>query len=67
MTEFPQLCESETEAFGRLGTPVQPLATIAHGDGICMTHVTALLLAHRNTTISTADDDTTAESGGIPA
>ena len=41
--EFPQLCEAETEAFGRLlGTPVQRLATIAHGDGICTTHVTDL-------------------------
>ena len=40
--EFPQLCEAETEVFGRLlGTPVQRLATIAHGDGICTTHVTA--------------------------
>jgi predicted ArsR family transcriptional regulator len=40
--EFPQLCEAETEAFGRLlGVPVQRLATIAHGDGICTTHVTA--------------------------
>jgi predicted ArsR family transcriptional regulator len=39
--EFPQLCEAETEAFGRLlGTPVQRLATIAHGDGICTTHIT---------------------------
>jgi predicted ArsR family transcriptional regulator len=41
-TEFPQLCEAETEAFGRLlGTPVRRLATIAHGDGICTTHVTS--------------------------
>jgi predicted ArsR family transcriptional regulator len=41
--EFPQLCEAETEAFGRLlGTPVQRLATIAHGDGICTTHITDL-------------------------
>ena len=39
--EFPQLCEAETEAFGRLlGVPVRRLATIAHGDGICTTHVT---------------------------
>ena len=39
--QFPELCEAETEAFGRLlGTPVQRLATIAHGDGICTTHVT---------------------------
>ncbi|MFS1303032.1 metalloregulator ArsR/SmtB family transcription factor [Streptosporangium longisporum] len=38
--EFPQLCEAETEAFARiLGTPVQRLATIAHGDGVCTTHV----------------------------
>ncbi len=36
--EFPQLCEAETEAIGRiLGTPVQRLATIAHGDGVCTT------------------------------
>jgi predicted ArsR family transcriptional regulator len=38
--QFPQLCEAETEAFSRLlGTPVQRLATIAHGDGVCTTHV----------------------------
>ena len=38
--EFPQLCEAETEMLGRvLGTHVQRLATIAHGDGICTTHV----------------------------
>jgi predicted ArsR family transcriptional regulator len=49
--EFPQLCEAETEAFGRLlGTPVQRLATIAHGDGICTTHVTAPALVHIRTT-----------------
>lgn len=36
--EFPQLCEAETEAFARvLGTHVQRLATIAHGDGVCTT------------------------------
>ena len=38
--EFPQLCEAETRAFARvLGTYVQRLATIAHGDGVCTTHV----------------------------
>ncbi|MDQ1487168.1 MAG: hypothetical protein QOJ62_2861 [Actinomycetota bacterium] len=38
--DFPQLCDAETEVFGRLlGTHVQRLATIAHGDGICTTHV----------------------------
>ena len=38
--EFPQLCEAETRAFERLlGTDVRRLATIAHGDGVCTTHV----------------------------
>ena len=46
--EFPQLCEAETEAFSRLlGTPVQRLATIAHGDGVCTTHVTDRSLVSR--------------------
>ncbi|SDE50389.1 helix-turn-helix transcriptional regulator [Auraticoccus monumenti] len=37
---FPELCEAETEAFARvLGVHVQRLATIAHGDGVCTTHV----------------------------
>jgi hypothetical protein len=46
--EFPQLCEAETEAFARLlGTPVQRLATIAHGDGVCTTHVSPRALASR--------------------
>ncbi len=39
-TEFPQLCEAETEVFARLlGRHVQRLATIAHGDGVCTTNV----------------------------
>jgi predicted ArsR family transcriptional regulator len=60
--EFPQLCEAETEAFGRLlGTPVQRLATISRGDGICTTHVTAPSLVHARTTT------TTTQSGGISA
>jgi predicted ArsR family transcriptional regulator len=38
--EFPDLCDAETEAFGRLlGTHVTRLATLAHGDGICTTLV----------------------------
>jgi predicted ArsR family transcriptional regulator len=38
--EFPELCEAETEVFARLlGTHVQRLATIAHGDGVCTTFV----------------------------
>ena len=36
--EFPQLCEAETEAISLvLGSHVQRLATIAHGDGVCTT------------------------------
>jgi predicted ArsR family transcriptional regulator len=55
--EYPQLCEAETEAFGRLlGTPVQRLATIAHGDGVCTTHVTSPALLHNRN-----------EAGGISA
>ncbi|MBB4775550.1 putative ArsR family transcriptional regulator [Actinomadura catellatispora] len=47
--EFPQLCEAETEAFSRLlGTPVQRLATIAHGDGICTTHVSSRSLSGKD-------------------
>jgi len=69
--EFPQLCEAETEAFGRLlGTPVQRLATIAHGDGICTTHVTApSLVQTRTTTASTTTTPHTAttDPGGISA
>jgi predicted ArsR family transcriptional regulator len=58
--EYPQLCEAETEAFGRLlGAPVQRLATIARGDGICTTHVTALGLR--------ANRGTTTEVGGMSA
>jgi predicted ArsR family transcriptional regulator len=38
--EFPQLCEEETAAFSKiLGTHVQRLATIAHGDGVCTTFI----------------------------
>jgi predicted ArsR family transcriptional regulator len=71
--EFPQLCEAETEAFGRLlGTPVQRLATIAHGDGICTTHVTAPSLARprrarRAASRKTAPTTTPTSAGGISA
>ena len=38
--EFPMLCEVETQLFSQLlGSHVQRLATIAHGDGVCTTHV----------------------------
>jgi predicted ArsR family transcriptional regulator len=46
--EFPQMCEAETEMFARLlGTHVQRLATIAHGDGVCTTHLPTTPTAER--------------------
>ncbi len=72
--EFPQLCEAETEAFGRLlGRPVQRLATIAHGDGICTTHVTGRSLvgetpaqdSARAEGPARAHDENHPESGGL--
>ena len=59
--EFPQLCEAETAVISRLvGSHVQRLATIAHGDGVCTTHIPS---AERTT--KTHDDltVTTARSG----
>jgi predicted ArsR family transcriptional regulator len=42
-SEFPELCEAETAAFSAiLGTHVQRLATIAHGDGVCTTFIPAI-------------------------
>lgn len=39
-TEFPELCEAEADAFGRLlGVHVQRLATLAQGDHVCTTFV----------------------------
>jgi predicted ArsR family transcriptional regulator len=38
--EFPELCETERQAFAEiLGTHVQRLATIVNGDCACTTHV----------------------------
>jgi predicted ArsR family transcriptional regulator len=55
--EFPQLCEAETAVIARLlGSHVQRLATIAHGDGVCTTHIPALrrrLYATNATTVRT--------------
>jgi predicted ArsR family transcriptional regulator len=42
-SEFPELCDAETAAFSEiLGTHVQRLATIAHGDGVCTTFIPAV-------------------------
>ena len=70
--EYPQLCEAETEAFGRLlGTPVQRLATIANGDGVCTTHVSAPSLLKPVTTPTNHDRRNspamTDKSGGTSA
>lgn len=57
--KFPQLCEVETEAFSRLtGVHVQRLATIAHGDGVCTTHIP-------RTTSKTASPSTNPEESSI--
>lgn len=46
--EFPELCEAEAEMFADvLGTHVQRLATIAHGDGVCTTHVPTISIDER--------------------
>lgn len=51
-SEFPQLCEAETEVIGRvLGRHVQRLATIAQGDGVCTTsipHTSPKIIHHDN-------------------
>jgi predicted ArsR family transcriptional regulator len=56
--EFPQLCEAETEAFSKiLGTHVQRLATIAHGDGVCTTYIPSIskvMQARKTTTAGKA-------------
>ena len=54
--EFPQLCDAETAVISRLiGTHVQRLATIAHGDGVCTTHIpgTARVAPRTATTVTT--------------
>ena len=50
---FPKICEVETAAFSRLlGVHVQRLATIAHGDGVCTTHVPHVRSTTTDTTTS---------------
>jgi len=55
---FPTICEVETAAFSRLlGVHVQRLATIAHGDGVCTTHVPHVSPpSRRNTTDMTTSE-----------
>ncbi|HEX6970168.1 MAG TPA: transcriptional regulator [Micromonosporaceae bacterium] len=54
--EFPQLCEAETVVISRLvGTHVQRLATIAHGDGVCTTHIPARPRTYRMRQVHSPD------------
>lgn len=58
--QFPQLCEAETEIFAELlGTHVQRLATIAHGDGVCTTFIPRIS--------QTSDTASTSTAGRNPA
>lgn len=51
--QFPQLCEAEAEVFSSLlGTHVQRLATIAHGDGVCTTFVPQATQAKQATQVN---------------
>jgi predicted ArsR family transcriptional regulator len=46
--QFPQLCEVETQVFAELlGTHIQRLATIAHGDGVCTTFIPTAAVARQ--------------------
>lgn len=66
--QFPQLCEVETEAFSRLlGVHVQRLATIAHGDGVCTTHVPDVALASVGTSTETDPSADQNDSEATPA
>jgi predicted ArsR family transcriptional regulator len=50
--EFPALCEAETEIFSKiLGTHVQRLATIAHGDGVCTTYIPKFTSPKKNSEV----------------
>ncbi|WP_307619961.1 metalloregulator ArsR/SmtB family transcription factor [Streptomyces sp. V3I7] len=61
--QFPQLCEAETEIFAELlGTHVQRLATIAHGDGVCTTFIPKI-----STDASDVSDASASTAGRNPA
>lgn len=66
--QYPQLCEAETEAFSRvLGTHVQRLATIAHGDGVCTTFVPDLDLVRGGEKSRKSRSSKKATRGSIPS
>jgi predicted ArsR family transcriptional regulator len=68
--QFPELCAAETEVFAKLlGTHVQRLATIAHGDGVCTTYVPHTIDPPRSSSsagLSTAGSPITATSRRQP-
>jgi len=54
--EFPQLCEAETEAIGRvLGRHVQRLATLAGGAHVCTTFIPTTTVTRSHETPGTPD------------
>ncbi len=78
--QFPQLCDAETAAIGRLlGVHVQRLATIAHGDGVCTTSIplpspapdgagsTDGNTTHGTTASGTTEHDASTSTGKAPA
>lgn len=69
--QFPQLCEAETEVFSQLlGTHVQRLATIAHGDGVCTTFIPGARPQKPGTTARTSNTSNATnvnEAGRNPA
>ncbi|GGQ40440.1 transcriptional regulator [Streptomyces mutabilis] len=63
--QFPQLCEAETEFFAELlGTHVQRLATIAHGDGVCTTFIPKTSHAADTSRAATNTDNASASTAG---
>lgn len=48
--QYPQLCEAEQDAFAQLlAVPVRRLATLAHGDHVCTTHIVTSATTHVDT------------------
>lgn len=65
---YPQLCEAETEIFSRiLGTHVQRLATIAHGDGVCTTFIPKAAHQADDKTSKTDTSASASKAGRNPA
>jgi predicted ArsR family transcriptional regulator len=66
--QFPQLCEAEAEVFSRLlGTHVQRLATIAHGDGVCTTFIPKAPQTNTSDSAPASASASASKSGRNPA